>query len=75
MRTTNGAMLTHICEKLPPGRRAPQTNKQPSKWQQNSSLHPHTFLAADSPWDPSVLDKKIEEEFCDAVTELPEAKE
>ena len=35
----------------------------------------HVFIAADSTWDPSVLDKKFEEEFFDAVTELPEVKE
>ena len=37
--------------------------------------YPHTFLTADSPWDPLVLDNEFEEEFCDAVTELPEVKE
>ena len=36
---------------------------------------PHAFLTADSPWDPLVLDNKFEEEFCNAVTELPEVKE
>ena len=33
------------------------------------------FIAADSPWDPLVLDKDFEEEFHDTVTKLPEVKD
>ena len=36
---------------------------------------PHVFITADSTWDPSVLDNEFEEEFYDAVTELPKVKE
>ena len=35
---------------------------------------PHVFIMADSTWDPSVLDNEFEEEFYDAVTELPEVQ-
>ena len=37
--------------------------------------YPHVLITADSTWDPSVLDNEFEEEFYDAVTELPEVKE
>ena len=37
--------------------------------------YPHVFITADSPWDPSVLDNEFEDEFSDAVAELPEVKE
>ena len=36
--------------------------------------HPHVFVTADSTWDPSALDNEFEEEFYDAVTELPEVQ-
>ena len=36
--------------------------------------YPHIFLT-DSTWDPSVLDNKFDEQFYDAITELPEVKE
>ena len=36
--------------------------------------YPHVFITADSTWDPSVLDNKFEEEFYDAVTELPKVQ-
>ena len=37
--------------------------------------YPHVFLSADSMWDPSVLDNEFDEQFYDAITALPEAKE
>ena len=37
--------------------------------------YPHMFITADVPWNPSVLDNEVEEEFFDAVTELPEVQE
>ena len=37
--------------------------------------NPHMFITADSTWDPLVLDNEFEEEFYNAVTELPEVKE
>ena len=37
--------------------------------------YPHIFLTADSTWDPSVLDNNFDEQFYDAITELPEVKE
>ena len=36
--------------------------------------YPHVFITADSTWDPSVLDNEFEEEFYDAVMELPEVQ-
>ena len=36
--------------------------------------YPHVFITADSNWDPSILDNEFEEEFYDAVTELPEVQ-
>ena len=36
---------------------------------------PHVFLTADSTWDPSALDNEFDEQFCDAISELPEVKE
>ena len=36
---------------------------------------PHTFLTADSHWDPLVLDNEFDEEFYKAVMKLPEVKE
>ena len=37
--------------------------------------YPHVFLMADSPWDSVILDNKFEEEFYDAVMELPQVQE
>ncbi len=35
---------------------------------------PHVFLTSDSPWDPSILDNEYDDEFVDAITELPEVR-
>ena len=37
--------------------------------------YPHVFLTADAPWDPTCLDNEFEDEFFDAITELPEVQE